>query len=50
MAIANGHPVHACNPDDLSDIEGHEMVEVPHPILSLWPSDRWTLPSSPLSE
>ena len=30
-AIANGLPVYTCNPRDFNDIEGLELVSIPHP-------------------
>lgn len=31
VAVANGLPVHTCNPADFDGIEGLQIVEVPHP-------------------
>lgn len=31
VAIANGLPLHTCNPDDFAGIEGLTVVAVPHP-------------------
>lgn len=31
VCIANGLPVHTCNPDDFTGIDGLVVVEVPHP-------------------
>lgn len=31
VAIANGLPVHTCNPGDFAGIEGLQVIEVPHP-------------------
>jgi tRNA(fMet)-specific endonuclease VapC len=31
VGIANGLPVHTCNPGDFAGIEGLALVEVPHP-------------------
>jgi len=31
VAIANGLPIHTCNPDDFAGIEGLTVVAVPHP-------------------
>ncbi|HVM08378.1 MAG TPA: type II toxin-antitoxin system VapC family toxin [Acidimicrobiales bacterium] len=31
IAIANGLPVHTCNPSDFAGIDGLRVVEVPHP-------------------
>ena len=31
VCIANDLPVHTCNPNDFSGIDGLEVVEVPHP-------------------
>lgn len=31
IAVSNGLPVHTCNPTDFADIEGLDVVAVPHP-------------------
>lgn len=31
VAIANGLPVHTCNPADFAGIDGLQVIEVPHP-------------------
>lgn len=31
IAIANGLPVHTCNPADFTGIDGLQVIEVPHP-------------------
>lgn len=31
VCVANDLPVHTCNPDDFSGIDGLEVVDVPHP-------------------
>ena len=31
VALAHGLPLHTCNPDDFSDIDGLVVVTVPHP-------------------
>ena len=31
VAIANGLPVHTCNPEDFAGIDGLQVIEVPHP-------------------
>jgi predicted nucleic acid-binding protein len=31
VAIANGLPVHTCNPGDFAGIDGLQVIEVPHP-------------------
>lgn len=31
VAIANGLPVHTCNPADFAGIDGLHLIEVPHP-------------------
>jgi predicted nucleic acid-binding protein len=31
IAMANGLPIHTCNPGDFADIEGLTVVAVPHP-------------------
>ncbi len=31
VAIANGLPVHTCNPADFTGIDGLQVIEVPHP-------------------
>jgi len=31
IAVANGLPVHTCNPADFAGIDGLEVIEVPHP-------------------
>jgi len=30
-ALANDLPVHTCNPDDFTAIDGLEVIAVPHP-------------------
>jgi predicted nucleic acid-binding protein len=31
VCVANELPIHTCNPDDFSDIDGLDVVAVPHP-------------------
>jgi predicted nucleic acid-binding protein len=31
VCVANELPVHTCNPDDFSGIDGLEVIDVPHP-------------------
>lgn len=31
VCVANELPIHTCNPDDFSGIDGLEVVDVPHP-------------------
>lgn len=31
VALANGLPLHTCNPADFADIDGLEVIAVPHP-------------------
>lgn len=31
VCVASGLPIHTCNPDDFSGIDGLDVVDVPHP-------------------